>query len=144
MRILRVAFGTLVLAAALVALAPAAHATAITAHVDGLFVVGNQVFDGGEIVIRSVGSGLIAVVVNGRQVALLHRQDFGSRPNSSRPHLVFHIDDQGLPHLAAVRFLTETGASTALITFRVAALTPGLLTLPYSLPEVEPTLLAAR
>jgi hypothetical protein len=135
----------LLLAAVLVMSAvPPAHATSISAQVEGLFVVGDQVYDGGEVVIRSVGSGLVAVMINGRQVALLHRQDFGARPSHSTPYLEFRVDDQGLPHLAAVRFRSERGASTALISLQVASLSPGLITLPYRLPQSEPMLRASR
>ncbi|MCU0222558.1 MAG: hypothetical protein MUF27_00490 [Acidobacteria bacterium] len=144
MKTTRGAMGLLFAAVLLFSAVPPAHATAISAQVEGLFVVGDQVFDGGEVVIRSVGSGLVAVLINGRQVALLHRQDFGARPPHSRPYLEFRVDDQGLPHLAAVRFRSEQGESTALISLRVAALKPGLVTLPYRLPQAEPVLRAAR
>lgn len=144
MKTTRGALGLLMAAVLLLCAAPTAQATAISAQVDGLFVVGDQIYDGGEVVIRSVGSGLVAVMINGRQVALLHRQDFGARPPHSKPYLEFRVDDQGLPHLAAVRFRSERGESTALISLRVAALSPGLLTLPYRLPQTEPTLRASR
>ena len=144
MKTTRGALGLLFAAVLLISAVPTVQATSITARVDGLFVVGDQVYDGGEVVIRSVGSGLVAVLINGRQVALLHRRDFGNRPPHSRPYLEFRVDDQGLPHLAAVRFRSEQGESTALISLRVAALSPGLLTLPYRLPRSEPTLRASR
>lgn len=144
MKTTRGAMGLLFAAVLLFSAVPPAHATAISAQVEGLFVVGDQVFDGGEVVIRSVGSGLVAVLINGRQVALLHRQDFGARPPHSRPYLEFRVDDQGLPHLAAVRFRSERGDSTALISLRVASIAPGLLTLPYRLPQADPVLRAAR
>jgi hypothetical protein len=144
MKTTRGALGLLFAAVLLISAVPPAHATSISARIDGLFVVGDQVYDGGEVVIRSVGSGLVAVMIDGRQVALLHRQDFGARPPHSRPYLEFQVDDQGLPHLAAVRFRSERGESTALISLRVAALSPGLLTLPYRLPQSEPTLRASR
>jgi hypothetical protein len=144
MKTTRGAMGLLFAAVLLFSAVPPAHATAISAQVEGLFVVGDQVFDGGEVVIRSVGSGLVAVLINGRQVALLHRQDFGARPPHSRPYLEFRVDDQGLPHLAAVRFRSERGDSTALISLQVASIAPGLLTLPYRLPQAEPVLRAAR
>ena len=144
MKTTRGAMGLLFAAVLLFSAVPTTHATAISAQVEGLFVVGDQVFDGGEVVIRSVGSGLVAVLINGRQVALLHRQDFGARPPHSRPYLEFRVDDQGLPHLAAVRFRSERGDSTALISLRVASIAPGLLTLPYRLPQADPVLRAAR
>ena len=144
MKTTRGALALLFAAVLLISAVPTAQATSISARVDGLFVVGDQVYDGGEVVIRSVGSGLVAVMINGRQVALLHRQDFGNRPPHSRPYLEFRVDDQGLPHLAAVRFRSEQGGSTALISLRVASLSPGLLTLPYRLPQSEPTLRASR
>ncbi len=144
MKTTRVALGLLIAAVLLISVVPSAHATSISARVEGLFVVGDQIFDGGDVVIRSVGSGLLAILINGRQVALLHRQDFGARPPHSVPYLEFRIDDQGLPHLAAVRFRSERGESTALIALRPAALSPGLLTLPYRFPQSEPTLRAAR
>jgi hypothetical protein len=144
MKTTRGAMGLLFAAVLLFSAVPHAQATAISAQVEGLFVVGDQVFDGGEVVIRSVGSGLVAVLINGRQVALLHRQDFGARPPHSRPYLEFRVDDQGLPHLAAVRFRSERGDSTALISLQVASIAPGLLTLPYRLPQSEPVLRAAR
>ncbi|MCU0229985.1 MAG: hypothetical protein MUC67_01265 [Acidobacteria bacterium] len=138
------AIGLLIAATLLIAVVPAARATSISAHIDGLFVVGDQLYDGGEVIVRSVGSGLIAVLINGRQVALLHRQDFGARPPHSKPYLEFRVDDQGLPHLAAVRFRSERGQSTALISLQVASTSPGLLTLPYRLPYSEPILRASR
>jgi hypothetical protein len=140
----RGALGLLFAAVLLISVAPPTQATSISAQVDGLFVVGDQVYDGGEVIIRSVGSGLVAIMINGRQVALLHRQDFGARPPHSKPYLEFRVDDQGLPHLAAVRFRSERGNSTALISLQVATITPGLLTLPYRLPQSEPVLRASR
>jgi len=140
----RGALGLLFAAVLLISVAPPTQATSISAQVDGLFVVGDQVYDGGEVIIRSVGSGLVAIMINGRQVALLHRQDFGARPPHSKPYLEFRVVDQGLPHLAAVRFRSERGNSTALISLQVATITPGLLTLPYRLPQSEPVLRASR
>ncbi len=65
MKTTRGAMGLLFAAVLLFSAVPPAHATAISAQVEGLFVVGDQVFDGGEVVIRSVGSGLVAVLING-------------------------------------------------------------------------------
>ncbi|RMG45179.1 MAG: hypothetical protein D6718_08195 [Acidobacteria bacterium] len=114
------------LAAFAAAATPAAAASTIVAYVDQPVVVGGQVFSGGEIELVPVtGSGVMAVRIDGRQVATMFLE-----PSSGggAPALLFRRDARGLLHLVGVRRQGRPGQPPADAILRVAAVARGLAT----------------
>ncbi|MDH3284232.1 MAG: hypothetical protein OEQ13_05790 [Acidobacteriota bacterium] len=112
--------GSLFLFAAVMLVPSAASADTIRATVDGPIVLAEQIFDGGEIQLTTVGNGsLMAVRIDGRQVALVHHQMDG-RSDHGDPVLTFERDQHGNFHLIGLRY---TGSDRDAARFRFVPLT---------------------
>ncbi|MCU0229850.1 MAG: hypothetical protein MUC67_00585 [Acidobacteria bacterium] len=124
----RIAILTLALAAA-----PAATeaAASLGADVTGPVVIGDQLFAGGTVVLRPVGTGsLVQVLIDGRPVASLFRDGATGRAIGSSSRLVLRADARGLTHLVGVREGAPLPNHTAHRALRVATVAPGLVTVP--------------
>ncbi len=111
---------------ALLAGAPS-HAGTARGYVDGMIVVGGQVFPGGTIEVQAVGRGeLLAIRLDGRQIALAFRDPRGATLASGRGSLVLHRDARGLHHIEGLR----SAASSSCVGLRVAAVSRGIAALP--------------
>ncbi|GAB4222494.1 MAG: hypothetical protein Kow0062_20170 [Acidobacteriota bacterium] len=126
--------GSLALFVTVLAMTSLAGAATYTAHLDGPIVIGDQLFGGGEVRLVDVaaGSPMVAIVIDGRQVALCERQTRGTRPNGSRPALVVEYDSRGFQHIVGIEFRMP-GSDDPAVAFR--ALRPvtvarGLATVP--------------
>lgn len=116
----------------------------VKARMNGVFVVGNQVYEGGELVLRSVSRGdLVTLEVNGVPVALLTPVFRGTRASDALPELVFQRDERGFLHLAYLLFDSKVGVERQVISFRITALARGIATLPNH-PAYGETLYFAR
>ncbi|UCF67261.1 MAG: hypothetical protein JSV80_16025 [Acidobacteriota bacterium] len=123
----------LVLTALAVTLLPALSfgASSLTAHVGSPIVIGDQLFAGGQIELAPVGRGeLLAVRIDGRQVALVYRQSQGRRAAGAAPHFVLDKDDRGYYHLVGLRWATDQDATSKATSFQVAGVARGLSTVP--------------
>jgi hypothetical protein len=142
--------GTMLLTAclaAVVALSAASPCLAfgVKGRLDSVFVVGDQIFDGGQISLHSASRGdLIVLEVNGRPVALLSPVYRGLRVADATPRIVFKRDERGFLHFAYVMYESEHGPGRKVISFRITALSPGLATLPNYPPYGETLYLARR
>ncbi len=115
---------------ALLAGAPS-HAGTAKGYVDGPIVVGDQVFPGGTIEVQPVGRGeLLAIRLDGRQIALAFRDSRGAAPAKGRGSLVLHRDARGLHHIDGL----QSAASASCVGLRVAAVSPGVTTLAPGAP----------
>ena len=103
-----------------------ADAGTIRAYVDGPVVIGGEVFCGGSIELARLGqSALVAIRVNGQQVALAFRDAVGAAPSDNHAHLVLQRDGRGLNHLVGFRV-----ASSDVVPLRIAAVSRGLASVP--------------
>ena len=124
---------------------PSALALSIKARLDHVIVVGDQVYEGGQITLRTVSRGnLMQMAIDGRPVALFVPVFRGTRADDATPRVVFQRDERGFPHLSHVLYESEHGPGRQVITFRIAALHPGLASLPNYAPYGETYRLAAR
>lgn len=138
---------SLAAAAMLVAMVPSpAQAGTLFAHLDAPFVVGDQLFAGGELQLRPVGGGggLVALLVDGQQVALLFTEKTGSSPLGSQKFLVFYKDQRGMLYLSGMKTISPASARGLSIAMNVAALSPGLATVPPLFPYRGETARASR
>jgi hypothetical protein len=121
-----------VLSLALVAATGATHAAAsLGADVTGPVVIGDQLFAGGTVVLRPVGTGsLVQVLIDGRPVASLFSDGSAGRAIGSSSQLVLRADARGLTHLVGVREGAPVTNHTAHRALRVATVAPGLITVP--------------
>ena len=119
---------TLLVAAAL----PALAADAFTFRVEGAFVVGDQVYDGGVLELTRVGhGGLMALRVNGKHIGLLRTRDYGPLAAEATPYLVFRkVGDSGLWRLREVRLRAESSNRVRVVRIDPVDLLPGFATLP--------------
>ncbi len=109
-----------------------AEASTLRAHVDGPVVIAGQLFSGGEVEVVSVGSGdLIAIRVDGRQVALVYRNQVWKRPDGSDARLAFRVDLQGRRHLVGLSWYDEsrTDVAPTARAFQVATVARGVATI---------------
>jgi hypothetical protein len=135
----------LAFAVALCVATPSALALSIKARLDHVIVVGDQVYEGGEITLRTVSRGnLMQMSIDGRPVALFVPVFRGVRSEDATPRLVFNRDERGFPHLAYVLYESEHGPTRQVITFRITALSTGLASLPNYAPYGETYRLAQR
>jgi hypothetical protein len=140
---------TMLLAASLVAVVALSAANpclafGVKGRMNSVFVVGDQIFGGGQIALRSVSKGdVIALEINGRPVALLTPVYRGPRVADATPRIVFKRDERGFLHFAYVMYESENGPGRQVISFRITALSPGLATLP-GYPAYGETLRLAR
>jgi hypothetical protein len=138
-KILVATFLTLLVAAAL----PAAASDAFSFRVEGAFVVGDQVYDGGDLELTRVGrGGLMALRVNGRHLGLLRTRDYGPPLADATPYLVFRkVGTAGLWRLHEVRLRAEDSNRVRVVRIDPVDLLPGFATLPSA---GESTALATR
>ena len=135
---------SVVIAVALCATAPGL-AMGVRAHLPDVIVVGNQVYEGGVLTLRSVSGGdLVQLAVDGRPIALLAPVVRGNRASDARPQFVFQRDERGLLHFAYVLYDSQHGNERQVISFRITALRSGLATLPNHAAYGETLYLAKR
>ena len=128
---------TLIILAGLAALAcspVAAGNNSLRAHLDEPIVVGDQLFSGGmlELVQTGVGRDLLALRIDGEQVAIVAVQTYGNAPAGSRPYLVVEHDQRGFAHVVGMRYALKdsTESRSAERIFRPLAVDRGLATVP--------------
>ncbi len=118
---------TLALAAASV---PAQAASSLGAEIAGPVVIGDQLFAGGAVVLRPVGTGsLVQVLIDGRPVASVFRDGRLGRATRTSSHLVLRQDARGLTHLVGLH-QSAPAAGSSPRALRVATVVPGLVTVP--------------
>lgn len=124
--------GIAVLALGLAAGAGSSQAAAsLGAEIAGPVVIGDQLFSGGEVLLRPVGTGsLVQVLIDGRPVASVFRDGSAGRAPGSSSRLVLRQDARGLTHLVGVRHGSPASTRSAHQSLRVAAVASGLLTVP--------------
>lgn len=124
--------GIAVLALGLAAGAGSSQAAAsLGAEIAGPVVIGDQLFSGGEVLLRPVGTGsLVQVLIDGRPVASVFRDGSAGRAPGSSSRLVLRQDARGLTHLVGVRRGSPASTRSAHQSLRVAAVASGLLTVP--------------
>jgi len=109
----------------------------ICADVPGPVVVGNQVFAGGTIELKTVGTGqLVAIVIDGRRIGLAFRESLGGSGSNSHARLVLHEDGRGLTHLVGVSHDSGAEPQDDALPLRIAAVASGLLTVPPYQPGI--------
>ncbi|GAB4224456.1 MAG: hypothetical protein Kow0062_26280 [Acidobacteriota bacterium] len=88
------------------ALAVQAFAGSLEGRLHGPIVIGDQLFVAERIELVEVGVGtpLIAVVLDGRQVALCERHTKGTPPSGAQAVLVTARDEWGYEHLVGIEF----------------------------------------
>lgn len=109
-----------------------AEAGTLYARLDTPFVIGDQLFAGGELQVRPSGhgAGLVALLVDGRQVALLFTTKSGTTPFGSQHFLVFQKDERGLLYLSGMKSTSVASRRGYSLEMNVAALSAGLATVP--------------
>jgi hypothetical protein len=117
------------------AFAPALAASSLRAEIPGPVVIGDQLFAGGAVMLRPVGTGsLVQVLIDGRPVASLFRDGRLGRTTGASSHLVLRQDARGLTHLVGLH-QGAPAAGSAPRALRVATVASGLVTVP----PYEPT-----
>jgi hypothetical protein len=112
--------------------------------VDGPIVIGDQLYQGGKIEIRThFRFDAVSIHVDGEPVAVMfHRADGARRPDA-KPSLVLRFGERGYRHLVALRWQNgdETSVQRTPVTWdlRVASAIPGLATIepPASLRQPD-------
>lgn len=106
----------------------------LKAHIDDPIVVGDQLFSGGtvELVQSGVGRDLIALRIDGEQVAIVSLHSSGAKPRGSRPYLVIEHDQRGFAHIVGLRYALKDCSCkrSADSVFRPLAVNRGLATVP--------------
>ena len=101
-------FAVVMIGLALLASAPilAANNNSLQAHVDEPIVIGDQLFSGGtiQLVQTGIGRDLIALRIDGEQVAIVSMHSHGAKPKGSRPYLVLERDQRGFAHVVGLRY----------------------------------------
>jgi hypothetical protein len=131
----------LVLAALSVLLlaATAAHAGEYWhGFVDGPLVIGDQLYKGGEIEIRThYRYDAVSIRIDDEPVAVMFYKGDGPRNRDAEPALVLRYGERGYPHLVSIRWQLDgdEGKQTVQRTplewdLRVASAIPGLATVP--------------
>ncbi len=145
-RNLKIAAFALACAATLALAMPTALAESYSAHVDGPVVIDGHVFSGGHLELRTVGRGdqLWALLLDGRQVALLFRDTDGWKPAGTHAALVFQVDRRGLAHLSGIEYRGVQGTEPLYRPLRVATVSPGLARVPAAMPAAEGIATARR
>jgi hypothetical protein len=128
---------TLIYATALLALGltaavgPAQAAASLGAEVAGPVVIGDQLFAGGAVLLRPVGTGnLVQVLIDGRPVASIFRDGSAGRAPGAFSRLVLRQDGRGLTHLVGIRHGSHATARSVHQPLRVATVACGLVTVP--------------
>lgn len=124
--------GIAVLALGLAAGAASSQAAAsLGAEIAGPVVIGDQLFAGGAVLLRPVGTGsLVQVLIDGRPVASVFRDGSAGRAPGSASRLVLRQDVRGLTHLVGVRYGSPASTRSVHRPLRVATLAAGLVTVP--------------
>jgi hypothetical protein len=110
---------------------PCQAAASLGAEIPGPVVIGNQLFAGGAVLLRPVGTGnLVQVLIDGRPVASVFRDGSVSRLPGATSRLVLRQDARGLTHLVGLRHGSHATTRSAHQPLRVATLAAGLVTVP--------------
>jgi hypothetical protein len=111
---------------------PAFGADVFTFEVEGAFVVGDQVYDGGTLRLSRVGhGGLMALELNGRHIGLLRTRDYGPLAADAKPYLVFRkVGKSTLWRLSAVRLRPDNSQQVRVVRIDPLDLLPGFATVP--------------
>jgi hypothetical protein len=110
---------------------PSQAAASLGAEIAGPVVIGNQLFAGGAVLLRPVGTGsLVQVLIDGRPVASVFRDGSAGRAADASSRLVLREDARGLTHLVGVRQGSPASTRSAHRPLRVATVAPGLVTVP--------------
>jgi len=121
----------LALGLAAAAAGSAQAAASLGAEITGPVVIGDQLFAGGEVLLRPVGTGsLLQVLIDGRPVASVFRDGSTGRAPASSSRLVLRQDARGLTHLVGVRRGSPASTRLAHQPLHVATVAAGLLTVP--------------
>jgi hypothetical protein len=140
----------LALVLALAALcAPAGLAKDMKAFVEGPIVVGDQLFSGGvlRLVDTGLGNGLVALSIDGEQVALFNKTFQGPHVHGAHPYLVIETDERGFRHIVGIEYRLRGSdrEATAFRRFRVASVARGVATVPAErLPQPTEAVASAR
>jgi hypothetical protein len=103
--------------------------------VDGPLVIGDQLYKGGEIEIRThFRYDAVSIRIDDEPVAVMFYKGDGPRNRNAEPALVLRYGERGYPHLVAIRWQIDdekTVQRTPLEwDLRVASSIPGLATVP--------------
>ncbi|HHN75648.1 MAG TPA: hypothetical protein ENK10_10495 [Acidobacteria bacterium] len=128
---------TLVALALLAGVGTATLADTYSAHVNSPVVIGDQLYPGGTVVVRTVGTSgrLLAVEIDGQRVALIYHQPFERRVGFGNADVVFQRDERGFYHLAAWNARRPHSSPRPVA---VAALSTGVATVPDYRPLALP------
>ncbi len=126
--------GGFVLFVSVLALTTMAGAATYTAHIEGPLVIGDQLLSGGVVQLVDVGTTtpMVAIVIDGRQVALCDRSTYGVPPTGSRPALVIEYDSRGFRHIVGIQFSYpgSDDPATSFRRLRPVQVARGLATVP--------------
>lgn len=108
-----------------------------TGFVDGVVVIGDQLYKGGDIEMRTHDSfGLVSIHLAGEPVAVMFWNSERAREQSANPGLVLRYDERGYRHLVGVRWTLAGDPDAQVQTSRpvdwkllVASTSPGLATI---------------
>lgn len=111
-----------------------AGAPSLEAYVPQTFVIGDQLYAGGHVEIVAVGlfRDRVAVLIDGKQVAVLDKQIAEPIPSGARAYLALERDPRGLLHIVGIRyrFKDSDDGRTGFRAFRVIHADSGLATVP--------------
>jgi hypothetical protein len=111
--------------------------------VDGPIVIGDQLYQGGEIEIRThFRFDAVSIRLDGEPVAVMFHNSDGARARDAKPALVLRFDERGYRHLVALRWQDgdETSVQRTRVTWdlRVASAIPGLATIEPPSRAIQP------
>ncbi len=94
--------------------------------VDQPVAISGQIFEAGRVEIAPSAQGnLQAVLVNGRQVALVFRHAVDRLPAGANATLMFRYDEQDVAHLVGLEWTDPRTGYQQRRLFRIAAVSPG-------------------
>ncbi len=109
----------------------ASAASDYVGHVDGVIIIGDQLFSGGRIEVSSLGaSNYVTISIDGRPVAIMDRATSGPWPDNPKPELVLRYDSRGFRHLTSLRLVSRSNGAIRKSELRVASLSRGIATVP--------------
>jgi len=123
----------LVVAVAALALVGTVEAGTLRAHVDGPFVIGDQLFSGGVLELRVVGQGsLVQISVDGRPVAIAFRSSLADGMLAANSSIAFRRDTRGYLHMVGLDYAAANTKDTRQAPMLLSSVARGLATVtPY-------------
>lgn len=107
---------------ALTLIAGSAFAADLTVSMDQPVAVADHVFDAGRVELAPASqANLQAVLINGREVALIFRHAADRLPDGGDATFLFRQDEQGVAHLMGVQWTDPVSGRQQRRLFRVAA-----------------------